>query len=355
MATEAELNRQTVVKFVEALLLKNKDRNSITPGTISEQIDRVVALNSDWGEGLDRDWVTEELIRRFSLWVGQDTTLQNNEGHQAWLNTTRKQDWRYWQRYREWLEGTLSWKAVDALDQSTDTILGLLEDPLREERWDRRGLVVGHVQSGKTGSYTGLICKAADAGYKIIIVLAGMHNNLLIFMHKLLDSGLLTEFIVDSWQGPLDGIHDFVFGTGAIEVKSTVSPHGFPAKVASLDQLDDSLIRPLFLAAIRLELNTMGITLPILIIETRDLLNSNLIALACLDSRLLHARYFDAFADRYTRLFLRIGCRLMVVNDDFPRLTRANVALAIRNARYDLDRDLISLGDFEIIEVLKQL
>jgi hypothetical protein len=39
-------------------------------------------------------------------------------------------------------------------------------------------LVVGHVQSGKTGNYTGLVCKAADAGYKIIIVLAGLHNNL---------------------------------------------------------------------------------------------------------------------------------------------------------------------------------
>ncbi len=177
----------------------------------------------------------------------------------------------------------------------------------------------------------------------------------LIFLHKLLDSGLLAEFVVDSWQGPLDGIHDFVFGTGAIEVKSTVSPHGFPAKVASLDQLDDSLIRPLFLAAIRLELNPMGKTLPILIRETRDLLKSNLIALACLDSRLLHAGYFDAFADRYTRRFLQIGCRIMVVNDDFPRLTRANVALAIRNARYDLDLDLISLGDVEIIEVVKQL
>ena len=177
----------------------------------------------------------------------------------------------------------------------------------------------------------------------------------LIFLHKLLDSDLLAEFVVDSWQGPLDGIHDFVFGTGAIEVKSTVSPHGFPAKVASLDQLDDSLIRPLFLAAIRLELNTMGITLPILIRETKDLLNSNLIALACLNSRLLHAGYFDAFADRYTRRFLQIGCRLMVVNDDFPRLTRANVALAIRDARYEIDLDLVSLGDVEIIDVLNQL
>ena len=191
MTTEAEENKLTVVKIAETLLLADKERSSITPGAIAEQIDRVVALNPFWGEGLDRNWVIEELIRRFSLWVGQDSTLQNNEGHKPWLNATRKQDWRYWQRYREWLEGKLSWKAVDALDQSTDTIMGLLEDPLREGNWDRRGLVVGHIQSGKTGSYTGLICKAADAGYKIIIVLAGMHNNLRSQTQMRLEEGFL--------------------------------------------------------------------------------------------------------------------------------------------------------------------
>ena len=39
-------------------------------------------------------------------------------------------------------------------------------------------MVVGHVQSGKTANYTGLICKAADAGYRLIVVIAGIHNNL---------------------------------------------------------------------------------------------------------------------------------------------------------------------------------
>ncbi|MCV5360486.1 hypothetical protein OFM87_32545, partial [Escherichia coli] len=73
---------------------------------------------------------------------------------------------------------TMPWGVLDTLDRSTDRVLGLLEQPGREGRWDRRGLVVGHVQSGKTSHYTGLICKAADAGYKIIIVLAGLHNNL---------------------------------------------------------------------------------------------------------------------------------------------------------------------------------
>ena len=72
----------------------------------------------------------------------------------------------------------MSVTAVDALDKSTDQILGWMEDPDRAGAWDRRGLVVGHVQSGKTANYSGLICKAADSGYKIIVFLAGLHNNL---------------------------------------------------------------------------------------------------------------------------------------------------------------------------------
>ena len=111
----------------------------------------VIRMNPKWGEGLDREAVTDELIRRFSLWIGQDTMLRSDDGHVQWLNAARQREWRYWQRYREWLERKLSFKAVEALDRSSDTILGLLEDPTRDGPWDRRGLVVGHVQSGKTG------------------------------------------------------------------------------------------------------------------------------------------------------------------------------------------------------------
>jgi len=164
--------------MVQELLVDEEDKSAITPALISEKIDMVLAMKPKWGEGLDRDAVTEELIRRFSLWIGEDTSLKSDANHEPWLTTSRKRDWRYWQRYREWLERKLSYKAVDSLDKSTDGVLAMLEDPLREGAWDRRGLVVGHVQSGKTGHYSGLICKAADAGYKIIIVLAGLHNNL---------------------------------------------------------------------------------------------------------------------------------------------------------------------------------
>ncbi|MGA7627653.1 MAG: Z1 domain-containing protein [Methanoregula sp.] len=81
--------------------------------------------------------------------------------------------------------------SIIRIDELTDKVLELLEYPLREGEWDRRGMVVGQVQSGKTSNYTGLICKAADAGYKLVIVLAGMHKSLRSQTQLRLDEGFL--------------------------------------------------------------------------------------------------------------------------------------------------------------------
>lgn len=52
-------------------------------------------------------------------------------------------------------------------------------------------MVVGSVQSGKTANYCGLICKAIDSGYKLVVVLAGMHDNLRSQTQYRLDEGVL--------------------------------------------------------------------------------------------------------------------------------------------------------------------
>jgi hypothetical protein len=198
----SEENKWSVIKFVQEMLADEQDYSVITPQVIAKKIDMVLRMMPSKAEGLDREAVTEELIRRFSIWVGDDKSLVNMEGHVPWLTRERKQNWRYWQRYRELQEGKLSWIAVDGLDRSTESILSKLEDPLREGSWDRRGMVVGHVQSGKTANYTGLICKAADAGYKIIIVLAGLHNNLRAQTQMRLDEGFLGyETSADASKG----------------------------------------------------------------------------------------------------------------------------------------------------------
>src|SRR3954466_11673248 len=66
-----------------------------------------------------------------------------------------------------------SLKVIDKTDELTDQILDLAGNPALDGSWGRRGLVLGDVQSGKTGTYIGLFNKAADAGYRLFILLAG--------------------------------------------------------------------------------------------------------------------------------------------------------------------------------------
>ena len=125
----------------------------------------------------------ESLAKRLeaSLGIVMDIgSILTERGYQPWLDSVRGHiEPYYWQRYRTLLidKGYAS-SVVITIDNVTDRILGRLENPAKTGTWDRRGMVVGHVQSGKTANYTGLICKAADAGYKLIIVIAGVHNNL---------------------------------------------------------------------------------------------------------------------------------------------------------------------------------
>lgn len=101
--------------------------------------------------------------------------------------------WRFWNRYSWYLQNQIGISAavIERMHEITGKILERLENPHRSSPWDRRGMVVGDVQSGKTSNYNGLICKAADAGYSAIIILAGMHNSLRSQTQDRVDVGFL--------------------------------------------------------------------------------------------------------------------------------------------------------------------
>jgi hypothetical protein len=135
------------------------------------------------------------LSLNFSVEIeGASPVLSDNKDHLEWLPQNRGDiKWKFWNRYEKYLlqDKGLPEKSVKSINRTTDQVLSLLENPSRAGTWDRRGLVVGSVQSGKTGNYTGLICKAADAGYKVIVVLAGIHNDLRAQSQLRLDEGFL--------------------------------------------------------------------------------------------------------------------------------------------------------------------
>lgn len=97
--------------------------------------------------------------------------------HKPWYKSYKstKENFPFWQRYREYLikDKNFSHKVINALDECTDDIMDMLANPEKKENFSRRGLIIGDVQSGKTATYIALINKAADAGYKVIILLTG--------------------------------------------------------------------------------------------------------------------------------------------------------------------------------------
>ena len=158
---------------------------------IAAKVDEILAMPM-FASGVDRSALIRELEERFTVWSDDAQILGGDDAHTPWLPARRSDvDWAFWNRYKLFLGGQLPPASLDSVDKVTEDILGELENPIRAGAWDRRGLVMGHVQSGKTANYTGLICKAADAGYKVIVVLAGLHNNLRSQTQVRLDEGFL--------------------------------------------------------------------------------------------------------------------------------------------------------------------
>ncbi|GAM58164.1 endonuclease [Vibrio ishigakensis] len=138
----------------------------------------------------------EEVIAYFESLFSQEMgegTLFRNRDHIPWLDECKADiNWYYWNRYEKHLINSgFSPKVAGKIDLVTNKILDNCQNPDDDGQWSRKGLVVGHVQSGKTANYTGLITKAADAGYKVIIVLAGILSALRAQTQERIDEGFI--------------------------------------------------------------------------------------------------------------------------------------------------------------------
>ena len=113
-----------------------------------------------------------------------------------WYSNLKIQDNFFWSRYKDYLinHSSISRISINLLDDITlpdiMNCLGNPNDALDKPRL-RRGLIIGDVQSGKTATYTGLICKAADAGYKVVILLTGITENLRRQTQERIDEGIV--------------------------------------------------------------------------------------------------------------------------------------------------------------------
>ena len=150
--------------------------------TVAEIVNTVVA---QWGPVVgDADKLRTFLLGEVKVPINPVTVIADTTVKDKKWFTNLKRDkghlLEYWRRYSDYLNHKPSWTldAVADIDESTDAVMNFMADPSLGIKQNIHGLAFGYVQSGKTAHYLGVLNKAADAGYKIIIVLAGIHNNL---------------------------------------------------------------------------------------------------------------------------------------------------------------------------------
>jgi Putative PD-(D/E)XK family member, (DUF4420) len=182
----------------------------------------------------------------------------------------------------------------------------------------------------------------------------GLLGELQVF-RLLLGAGVPISQVIEWWLGPSDSLHDFVAPRGDIEVKSSTRVGLFSANVGSLDQLDDSLVQPLYLAAVQFGLSTTGFRLPEFIDSIRSLLQQEPSATTSFEGRLLAAGYHQISASRYHRHFSYLLTAFYEVSTVFPRLTKGNVPLGVVDAKYRIELDTSKLKSVALDDVLQRI
>lgn len=209
---------QSARQMCHILLGYNKGEK--TEEELMSVIEKVSAVNIIPGESFDREELFDILKSDFSIGKGQITVLK--EDVIPWLNEEKSNiNFELWNRYKMNLSLNDPSFPINDLDDFTDIILDKCNNPKEKNSFDRRGMVVGHVQSGKTANYVGLINKATDAGYKLIIVLAGTIGSLRRQTQERIDSGFIGRSSSAFIQGKDTGR---IIGVGSTPVNAMIIP-----------------------------------------------------------------------------------------------------------------------------------
>jgi hypothetical protein len=186
--------RQLTKTLINLSISQGRD---INPQDIDTFIDQAVTLS--------RLECSDAAKTRLFIDMEYEYKIVHNKGQAIFNDYDEKREWYsnmeikdnfFWSRYKDYLinHSSISRISINLLDDVTlPDIMNCLGNPndVMEKPRLRRGLIIGDVQSGKTATYTGLICKAADAGYKVVILLTGITENLRRQTQERIDEGIV--------------------------------------------------------------------------------------------------------------------------------------------------------------------
>ena len=163
------------------------NRQVITPQIVNEELckfwdifwddDYASQLISQYEDRLE-GFKQEILLDLMNFCVITPDVFPSVDDSNDWVTEEMKASRYYWKLCKEQMASYLGEGSLEKIDIESECVLRRLHDPRDNGSWNTKGLVLGNIQSGKTANYSALIAKAADAGYRLIIVLSGIHNDL---------------------------------------------------------------------------------------------------------------------------------------------------------------------------------
>lgn len=190
MSHRLQLEQDIVNALISAL---NHTFASSVPSTIKARTTAELLVKAYPFEGNLNPIIERALIAITTKMEAGVSLIRPDTNHDSeWIRNRADIKWTYTNAYFKYLT-RVEWseRMCQSLRDVSRKILKLLQNPVADGTWDRRGLVIGDVQSGKTANYLALIAQAADAGYKFIIVIAGIQNVLRSQTQQRIDAGFV--------------------------------------------------------------------------------------------------------------------------------------------------------------------
>lgn len=128
--------------IAEAMVMRI-DRSSRTRESLLKVAEEVYGIVRLVRPGVTADEIARALEERFNVWAPREVWVLDPDKHNQWLGMRENDiEWRYWDRYKNWLLHRKGWKpaTVETLSDSTNTVLSFMEDPERPGSWLTRGL-----------------------------------------------------------------------------------------------------------------------------------------------------------------------------------------------------------------------
>ena len=232
---------EAINAFFSYLRAVLEDPDSIDPKTLEEEATNYLVRNPHVKDHVDYHSLIGGISERINIKETLNFGITDNDksiDHIDWYENYLDKNFNnrpYWQRYFNYFLSTgLSSVVLKGIDNSTDQILSKCENPNRLGQWSNKGLVVGVVQGGKTTNMIGLCNKAIDAGYRLIIIIPGLLEDLRLQTHERFDAGLIGRDTTTTLE---QDIKTFAYGVSNYNRKINV--HNFTTANKRGDSFND--------------------------------------------------------------------------------------------------------------------